>query len=775
LSAIAVPRGVAAPPRPAGRTLASGRHLQLAAFAALSVFGALFWAVLLRPAPYGRMLLCVGLALVLLVALERAARLPLRARAVVYGVIVLAFAVAALLAAGVPVRLLGPRNWGDLAGGIGQGIDAMPGISVPYKGVDPWVRIDILADGGLLLGFAAGLMVRSRRRERRPIGAALVVAAMFVVSVVEHNPARPFLWGAVFTVLFGAMLWADRLERAYVPGVAVFLTVAVGAGLFVAPRLDTEDPWLDYQAIVESLSGNSGVRFNWNHGYGPLNWPRHNREMLRVAAKTPAYWKAVDLDRFDGTRWRAAENVAPAPVEIAPNHADWKTKLRVTIRGFKSNAYIAAGTALAIEHSPRFAIASAPGTFATGSEPLQKGDTYEAEVYAPRPSIRELRNAGTNYPDIGGDFLTIDLPESAGGPPGLVGAPSTLPPTKIEFAPFSLLTVRAPPVAYLQDGTVNLDGGALLLNSDYAEMYDLARRLRADAVTPYEYLLEIERRLSRGYAYSETPPKPAAGRPPLMSFLFDSKIGYCQQFSGAMALLLRMGGIPARVASGFTPGSLDRARGEWVVRDVDAHSWVEAYFPQLGWITFDPTPGVAPPRTQLLNEPAPPNAPSNPMRTDQRRADVPGGAGLEGGGAAAEDATVSIWVILLLSGLAGALVGGGALAIRAWRRPEDAPEDLAELVRALRRSGRPVQPPLTLRALEERFRRDAPGAAAYVAAVRMTRFAGRGEGPSDEQRTALRTELGHGLGWSGRLRAWWALPPAWLHGRHRPERVYNEG
>ena len=69
-----------------------------------------------------------------------------------------------------------------------------------------------------------------------------------------------------------------------------------------------------------------------------------------------------------------------------------------------------------------------------------------------------------------------------------------------------------------------------------------------------------------------------------------------------MALLLRMGGVPARVASGFTPGSLDRRRGEYVVRDLDAHSWVEAYFPRYGWVTFDPTPAVAPPRAQAAGD-----------------------------------------------------------------------------------------------------------------------------------------------------------------------------
>ena len=99
--------------------------------------------------------------------------------------------------------------------------------------------------------------------------------------------------------------------------------------------------------------------------------------------------------------------------------------------------------------------------------------------------------------------------------------------------------------------------------------------------------------LSRGYAYNESPPVRAY---PLVSFLFHDKIGYCQQFSGAMALLLRMGGVPARVSAGFTTGTRVGSKGPFVVTDIDAHAWVEAWFPGYGWYRFDPTPSAAPAR-----------------------------------------------------------------------------------------------------------------------------------------------------------------------------------
>ena len=81
----------------------------------------------------------------------------------------------------------------------------------------------------------------------------------------------------------------------------------------------------------------------------------------------------------------------------------------------------------------------------------------------------------------------------------------------------------------------------------------------------------------------------AAAEEPLVRFL-DTKRGYCVQFSSAMIMLAREAGIPARMAVGFLPGALDG--DERVVRVNDAHAWPELYFPDLGWMRFEPTPGV---------------------------------------------------------------------------------------------------------------------------------------------------------------------------------------
>src|SRR5262249_4898894 len=78
-------------------------------------------------------------------------------------------------------------------------------------------------------------------------------------------------------------------------------------------------------------------------------------------------------------------------------------------------------------------------------------------------------------------------------------------------------------------------------------------------------------------------------------FLLYGRAGFCQHFAGGMAVMLRTLGIPARVAVGYTGGRFDPQVDRYVVTDRDAHSWVEVWFPDRGWLPFDPTPGRSAP------------------------------------------------------------------------------------------------------------------------------------------------------------------------------------
>jgi len=99
----------------------------------------------------------------------------------------------------------------------------------------------------------------------------------------------------------------------------------------------------------------------------------------------------------------------------------------------------------------------------------------------------------------------------------------------------------------------------------------------------------LERGLREGYRYDLSSPSGAAPDP-LDHFLFESKRGHCEFYSTAMAMMLRVRGVPSRNVTGFVGGTYNRFGDFYAVRQGDAHSWVEAYLPDLGWTRFDPTP-----------------------------------------------------------------------------------------------------------------------------------------------------------------------------------------
>ncbi len=77
---------------------------------------------------------------------------------------------------------------------------------------------------------------------------------------------------------------------------------------------------------------------------------------------------------------------------------------------------------------------------------------------------------------------------------------------------------------------------------------------------------------------------------PVAEFLFEKKRGYCEYFATSAALLLRLQGIPTRYVSGFNVIETNREGDHYVVRESDAHAWIEAYLPDRGWVEYDPTP-----------------------------------------------------------------------------------------------------------------------------------------------------------------------------------------
>jgi hypothetical protein len=197
-----------------------------------------------------------------------------------------------------------------------------------------------------------------------------------------------------------------------------------------------------------------------------------------------------------------------------------------------------------------------------------------------------------------------------------------------------------------------------------------------------------------------------------------------------------------------------------VVRDVDAHSWVEAYFPHYGWITFDPTPAIAPARAQ---DPFDPSAAGRPGPAadgalGDRLSDPKAGGRTISAPDNASFPVLPVLAIVIGVGLAIALALLATGRLRR-RRPRPADPRLVELVRALHRSGRPPENGLTLHRLERAFAAE-PDAVAYVRALREARYGFGDRPPTRAQRRGLRRMLAAGWEYTGGVRALWALPPS---------------
>lgn len=120
---------------------------------------------------------------------------------------------------------------------------------------------------------------------------------------------------------------------------------------------------------------------------------------------------------------------------------------------------------------------------------------------------------------------------------------------------------------------------------------ELALQVIQGAMSPYDMTVAVERHLRQHYQYSLDVGMISTANP-VEDFLFSRKTGYCDHYATSMVVLLRALGIPSRLATGFAQGEWNDVGSYYTVRQRDAHAWVEVYFPNSGWVTFDPTPNV---------------------------------------------------------------------------------------------------------------------------------------------------------------------------------------
>jgi transglutaminase-like putative cysteine protease len=760
-------------------TRSESTGLRLACFFALAAFCGYQYSTLLLHPPALRVLLVAAAATALGAALGGVARLrlapPLRAAAAL--ALALAALATALLAVGVPLSLLAPGRWHTLVHDLDHGFDGLAGWLWPYRGEATWPRVTVLAllapvevvaavacfwpfSASRGAAGAAGVAGRARGR-----GLALALMVALLVTGLANQTAPAWrVQGIALLLVLAAWLWLPTLTSTAFPRAARWLCAAAVAALALAPALDAREPLLDFRDW-NPLPVTAA--FEWNQLYGPITWSRSDATMFEVAEPHPALLRVTTLDRFDGLRFlRSAAPPANPQQDLPLLHmgSGGFVGATVAIAGLRSPLLVGGGgEPLRVRWLTKRApasVAASDGT-TTLTPGLTTGQRYEVLSYVPNPGVAALRAAPLRYPAAYLPYARFALPgpsASALRAPDLQAEASAAQPAA------TLVGAPAPGRTPASDAGMS----RRLAASPYGPAFALARRLARGAQTPYDVASRIEHYLLTSYSYDEHPPR---ARYPLEAFLFADRRGYCQQFSGAMTLLLRMDGIPARVAAGFRPGSYESATGRASVTALDAHSWVEVFFAGIGWYAFDPTPprSAGPPAGSAI-------APAlRPVLAGRLRGSPGSGRRVAAPGAArrlTHRGEGSPW----WPAAAVALVAAAVLAAGAWwlsaavrlRRGlgGDGGGAVAELRAALARLEGAREgseaPATTLAALEHRLQSRRGGrASAHLRALRELRYGGAVglARPSPSGRRELRRALAEGGGLRSRVRALLALPP----------------
>ena len=273
--------------------------------------------------------------------------------------------------------------------------------------------------------------------------------------------------------------------------------------------------------------------------------------VMQVASTRPEYWGTQVFDRYTGQGWMSSSSETTrlesnderlAQTTLYEGRVDIEQRFRMLVG--RSNSLFAATSPVKLSlpaNADHFGILD-DMTSLKSLIPMRVGQQYAVVSSVSIASAAELRGAGTDYPVWVRHYL--QLPE----------------PTGPRAAATGLRRVQT-----------------------------MARRVAANAATPYDAADAIEEYL-RGFKYDIKVASPPPDRDAVDWFLFTTKQGYCDYFASAMAVMARSVGIPSRVVSGYNTGYLNPETGFYDVRQENAHSWPELFFPKYGWVRFEPTP-----------------------------------------------------------------------------------------------------------------------------------------------------------------------------------------
>ncbi|MGH7611150.1 MAG: transglutaminase domain-containing protein [Candidatus Dormibacteria bacterium] len=410
----------------------------------------------------------------------------------------------------------------------------------------------------------------------------LVVLVADLINTPHGSAGRPALWVALAVVSgLSLMGWTQvsrlprrgpgaspgRLRAVGVTAVCVATVTAVAVLVPPLNRVNFSGRYFHYAPPGTALSPASGSQPRLS-GFassvvpgGPLELDTTPLFEFRASpGPQPVYLEAVALGSFRQGNWYQAPG---RPHDVGPGQALAGT-------GTAAMALPQAGTSvrLTVTYLPR-ALGRLPFLLYPGTPLAAPRDPVEYEVRGGGAGLE----VSSIEPALGlAQALPLSLQITT------VGADSQATEAQLEAASRDYPSWTR---QYLSLGS----------SAELAPIRRAAERMAGGATNPFQVALNVAQGLRAEETYTLDPPRAPAGVWPVDYFLTTSHLGYCQYFASAMGAMLRSLGIPARLVSGFAPQG-SGSGSPTLVRESDAHSWVQAYFPSYGWITFDPTPSA---------------------------------------------------------------------------------------------------------------------------------------------------------------------------------------
>lgn len=355
--------------------------------------------------------------------------------------------------------------------------------------------------------------------------------------------------GVSFSFIRAALLTAvlALLFAWWIPPLSVNATFGSSSG----PWRDFQDHWSRMFSALRTYGTNTADPYQDTLVLGGPRTVGNIPVMdVTVSKELPyTYWQAIVYDTYEGEGWHRSFDTHSEhfPDEGYLNIPRTRSRELVnqTIHSyFPNSSFIYAAPEIVGADQPLIVSSQADEngnmliSTVRSKFVLQQGDVYEVTSRISTADAPSLRSASTNY-----DQWIIDT--------------------------------------YLQ-----------LPNTITPETLALAQEITAPYDNPYDKAVAVQNHLRERITYNDQIAAPPDGVDPVHYTLFISQEGYCNYYASAMAIMLRAQGIPARVVSGYAQGSYDDTANMYRVRASNAHTWVEAYFPDYGWIQFEPTASV---------------------------------------------------------------------------------------------------------------------------------------------------------------------------------------